>query len=200
MRSFRSKPVGWRQESYRHYLAAKGVKTKYFAYATQRAAEDFVSRVFRSADVRRQRAADPKKLKEAELRTDVVKEAAIIPPTDVQYLEAVKNLKRRARAQTLLVAARENLGDRVVQMRLQEQAQVDVNELSKKDLVNALKDDEKKYLELLKTVKSKLENPNAEFAGYTPAERTLLDLLFLRRLGGHPEEVQELELAFAEML
>jgi len=27
MRSFRSKPVGWRGESYRHYLAAKGVKT-----------------------------------------------------------------------------------------------------------------------------------------------------------------------------
>lgn len=30
MRSFRSKPVGWRQDSYRHYLAAKGVKSKYF--------------------------------------------------------------------------------------------------------------------------------------------------------------------------
>jgi hypothetical protein len=30
MRSFRSKPVGWRQESYRHYLAAKGVKTRYY--------------------------------------------------------------------------------------------------------------------------------------------------------------------------
>lgn len=29
MRSFRSKPVGWRNESYRHYLAAKGVRTSY---------------------------------------------------------------------------------------------------------------------------------------------------------------------------
>lgn len=29
MRSFRVKPVGWRGESYRHYLAAKGVKTKH---------------------------------------------------------------------------------------------------------------------------------------------------------------------------
>jgi len=28
MRSFRSKPVGWRGESYRHYLAAKGIKTR----------------------------------------------------------------------------------------------------------------------------------------------------------------------------
>lgn len=28
MRSFRSKPVGWRNESYRHYLASKGVRTK----------------------------------------------------------------------------------------------------------------------------------------------------------------------------
>lgn len=27
MRSFRSKPVGWRNESYRHYLAAKGIST-----------------------------------------------------------------------------------------------------------------------------------------------------------------------------
>lgn len=29
MRSFRQKPVGWRNESYRHYLAAKGIKTKH---------------------------------------------------------------------------------------------------------------------------------------------------------------------------
>lgn len=29
--SFRSKPVGWRHESYRHYLAAKGLRTKYDA-------------------------------------------------------------------------------------------------------------------------------------------------------------------------
>jgi DNA polymerase/3'-5' exonuclease PolX len=29
MRSFRSKPVGWKSESYRHYLASKGVKSKY---------------------------------------------------------------------------------------------------------------------------------------------------------------------------
>ena len=31
MRSFRSKPVGWRYESHRHYLAAKGIKTRYNA-------------------------------------------------------------------------------------------------------------------------------------------------------------------------
>ena len=31
MRSFRSKPVGWRYESNRHSLAAKGVSTRYFA-------------------------------------------------------------------------------------------------------------------------------------------------------------------------
>jgi len=29
-RDHRSKPVGWRGESHRHYLAAKGIKTKYF--------------------------------------------------------------------------------------------------------------------------------------------------------------------------
>ena len=28
MRSFRNKPVGWRNESHRHYLAAKGISTK----------------------------------------------------------------------------------------------------------------------------------------------------------------------------
>ena len=31
MRSFRSKPTGWRYESHRHSLAAKGIKTRYFA-------------------------------------------------------------------------------------------------------------------------------------------------------------------------
>ena len=31
MRSFRSRPVGWRQDSHRHYLAAKGIKTRYLA-------------------------------------------------------------------------------------------------------------------------------------------------------------------------
>jgi hypothetical protein len=32
MRSFRSKPIGWRNESYRHYLAAKGISTnKYYS-------------------------------------------------------------------------------------------------------------------------------------------------------------------------
>ena len=31
MKSFRSKPVGWRGESHRHYLAAKGIKTRYDA-------------------------------------------------------------------------------------------------------------------------------------------------------------------------
>ena len=29
MRSFREKPVGWRGESHRHYLSAKGIKTSY---------------------------------------------------------------------------------------------------------------------------------------------------------------------------
>jgi hypothetical protein len=31
MRSFRSRPVGWRGESHRHYLAAKGVTTRRYA-------------------------------------------------------------------------------------------------------------------------------------------------------------------------
>jgi hypothetical protein len=32
MRSFRQKPVGWRGESYRHYLASKGIKTRVKQY------------------------------------------------------------------------------------------------------------------------------------------------------------------------
>jgi len=32
MRSFRARPVGWRNESYRHYLASKGVKTSKNGY------------------------------------------------------------------------------------------------------------------------------------------------------------------------
>ena len=31
MTSFRAKPVGWVGESHRHYLAAKGVKTRYYS-------------------------------------------------------------------------------------------------------------------------------------------------------------------------
>lgn len=30
-KNFRAKPVGWRNDSYRHYLAAKGIKTKKFS-------------------------------------------------------------------------------------------------------------------------------------------------------------------------
>lgn len=43
MRSFRSKPVGWRGESHRHYLAAKGIKTvpkKYFGVFVYRKSLD----------------------------------------------------------------------------------------------------------------------------------------------------------------
>ncbi len=42
MRSFRSKPVGWRGESHRHYLAAKGIRTKhkYYAYTPAYVAGD----------------------------------------------------------------------------------------------------------------------------------------------------------------
>jgi len=32
MRSFRAKPIGWQHDSYRHSLAAKGVRTRYNAF------------------------------------------------------------------------------------------------------------------------------------------------------------------------
>jgi len=34
MRSFRSKPVGWRNDSYRHYLASKGIASSFYAKRT----------------------------------------------------------------------------------------------------------------------------------------------------------------------
>jgi hypothetical protein len=39
IRSFRSKPAGWRGESYRHYLARKGISTRYFATQVNQAAK-----------------------------------------------------------------------------------------------------------------------------------------------------------------
>jgi len=42
-KSFRSKPVGWRGESYRHYLAAKGIKTKYCASMRSKIADKLES-------------------------------------------------------------------------------------------------------------------------------------------------------------
>jgi hypothetical protein len=35
VRSFRSKPIGWRNDNYRHYLAAKGVSTRMNFYAVK---------------------------------------------------------------------------------------------------------------------------------------------------------------------
>lgn len=42
MTSFRAKPVGWRGESHRHYLAAKGVKTRYDARKVHISIERYV--------------------------------------------------------------------------------------------------------------------------------------------------------------
>lgn len=46
MASFRGKPTGWRNDSHRHYLAAKGISTKnrYFSKAPVVVQEDNVSR------------------------------------------------------------------------------------------------------------------------------------------------------------
>jgi len=47
MKGFRYKPVGWKGESHRHYLAAKGIKTKYFAYrGTYPEDEERMERIF----------------------------------------------------------------------------------------------------------------------------------------------------------
>lgn len=42
MGSFRSRPVGWRGESYRHYLAAKGFKTRRYDALQESKAETFL--------------------------------------------------------------------------------------------------------------------------------------------------------------
>jgi len=41
--SFRAKPVGWRGESHRHYLAAKGIKTKFMAWKNDYEGQNFVT-------------------------------------------------------------------------------------------------------------------------------------------------------------
>lgn len=63
MRSFRSKPVGWRGESHRHYLAAKGVRTKheYFMVRTfniSRKALDVIPPEKHDAAIARMRAGE----------------------------------------------------------------------------------------------------------------------------------------------
>lgn len=66
MRSFRSKPIGWRKESYRHYLASKGVKTNYYA-KRKISGEDVKKTVIPEGTptiTRGQRSPDPKKLLE----------------------------------------------------------------------------------------------------------------------------------------
>jgi hypothetical protein len=39
VRSFRSKPIGWQRDSYRHYLAAKGISTCRYPMTKERAKE-----------------------------------------------------------------------------------------------------------------------------------------------------------------
>ena len=57
MKSFRSKPVGWMNESYRHYLAAKGIKTKTRYFATETAFGRAVEGFQKELDTRRKRLA-----------------------------------------------------------------------------------------------------------------------------------------------
>jgi hypothetical protein len=61
MRSFRSKPIGWRNDSYRHYLAAKGVKTnRYYA-------KTFLGRLAEGAIEERERYEDLKRRQQAKV-------------------------------------------------------------------------------------------------------------------------------------
>lgn len=57
MKSFRSKPVGWTNESYRHYLAAKGIKTKTKYFASETAFGRAVEGFGKAVDARRRRVA-----------------------------------------------------------------------------------------------------------------------------------------------
>ncbi len=66
MRSFRSKPIGWRGESYRHYLASKGIKTIKYMKAPKGAKYDLYGvdskgRRVRLYDKQYKQAADKKK-------------------------------------------------------------------------------------------------------------------------------------------
>jgi len=73
MKNFRSKPIGWRGESHRHYLAAKGVKTK----------AEQVSDVLKNSWMDRERVLSEKRKKAA------AKEYERMSPADKYHLDAL---------------------------------------------------------------------------------------------------------------
>ena len=75
MNSFRSKPVGWRYESTRHYLAARGIKTRYNA-----------ERVRYGATPEQMREYEERKKNEP--RIVVIEKEGEIPPQSKLYWDA----------------------------------------------------------------------------------------------------------------
>jgi len=54
MRSFRAKPVGWRGDSYRHYLAQKGVGTRRYAASMKSKIADKINSTYDKKSVNRE--------------------------------------------------------------------------------------------------------------------------------------------------
>lgn len=204
MKSFRDKPVGWIGESYRHYLASKGIRTGNHSYdAAKTVFGRIVGRTFVESDIRRRRVLDPERLKESRVRSALAEEAAIIPPSKEQLQRARKELSQRSRAPELLTAVREEFGESLLRSKLQDQVVKSIGRLDRKDAVqNGLSSDDSARRTILKNVKSKLSNENVAIAmrtaksvplseRFSPVEFNEVKMLVRERLDENPEEAEQ---------
>lgn len=192
MRSFRSKPVGWRNESYRHYLAAKGIRTKYFATATQRAAEElaekFVRTRQRAEDAQLRRVRSPEFQREATERTASALAEATKPATKKEFDEKVKSLKTNLRAREFLSVLVSSLGEQQSRILALKYIDSEIEDLEKIE-----KDERDSYqasrLENLKRAEKKLRKAEGTLravekgpAALTPTERGTVRLVLEERI------------------
>ena len=77
MSSWRSKPIGWRGESHRHYLAAKGIKTKYYSLFNNAYVDEKGRQIYKNPD--------GQKIIYSKDAQELVKEGKMLSPDDVAY-------------------------------------------------------------------------------------------------------------------
>lgn len=152
MRSFRNKPVGWRNESHRHYLAAKGIKTKNNYYGLF---SDVLEDKFKGREEQLKRVVDPARDKEAQARTKSVTEAAIIPATEAEVQQKAKQLRVRSKSRTLLNIMVDELGDNEASTFASVLVEREINDL--RNRAEDLKESEKTLLRTLGKAKGKLD-------------------------------------------
>jgi len=115
MRSFRSKPVGWQGESYRHYLAAKGFSTakKYYAYQPQTGIGRFLQRANAAKEYREKRVVaeadepyrEQLRIERKAVATPLTAEEEVIRQEWLEKIGRVQSIEDVARAKTNTLAA-----------------------------------------------------------------------------------------------